>query len=198
MRNVDGRIPATKESSSRNIVGASNVLAAAGVIPYGNGLWQDLTTMASGPGLINAEKPTVGRLIGIMEFNQGWQTGHPVQNWGIPTFGRADIIRSGYVGYKVSMTAVGQEANYLAYLQGDRAMDVVGVRQTYTEWLAAYSAAGDGAKLGLFFGNASGFPIMAVVPFANIANPTLAGATFAGFVMTFENENEAVFVEFQS
>ena len=208
MRNVDGRVPALKESFSRVDIGAGNVISAAGAVPYGNGLWRDISTMDVDPGVVKTEKPAVGILVGIAEFNQGWQTGHPVQGWGVPTFGRADMIRKGYVGYKVAMTAVGQEANYLAYLQGDTTQDIATVRTVYDDWLAAYVGDPgatvpvlpvDGSKLALFFGNTSGFPIISVVSPVSGAlpvNPALTGATFAGYVEIFEPENEAVFVTF--
>jgi len=194
MRNVDGRVPALKESFSRVDIGPSNVLLAAGAVPYGNGLWRDITRMDVDPGVVHTEKPAVGLFIGVSEFNQGWQTGHPVQGWGVPQFGRADMIRKGYVGYKVTMTEVGEEANYLAYLQGDRTLDVPATRMVYSDWLAAYIAGADGCKLGMFFSNTSGFPIMAVLTVAQQANPTMAGATFGGFIEIFEPENEAVFL----
>jgi hypothetical protein len=77
-------------------------------------------------------------------------------------------------------------------LNGDTAQDVAGTRTTWKEWTAAYKAASDGDKLGIFFGNDSGFPIVSVVAKANVAAPTLANAAFAGFAIVFEKENEAV------
>ena len=197
MRNVDGRVPALKQSFSRVDIGVANVIAAAGAVPWGNALWRDITTMDVDPGVVKTEKPATGIFVGILEFNQGWQTGHPVQNWGVPTFGRSDMINKGYVGYKVAMTAVGQEANYLAYLQGDRTQDIAAVRRFYPDWMTAYIAAPDGSKLGLFFSNASGFPIISVVAAVSgvlPAAPALANATFAGYIDIFEPENETVFV----
>jgi len=196
MRNVDGRVPALKESFSRVDIGVANVLETAGAVPYGNGLWRDISRMNVDPGVVKTEKPDVGILVGIAEFNQGWQTGHPVQGWGVPTFGRADMIRKGYVGYKVTMTGVGLAEDYLAYLQGDNTQDVETTRQVYSDWMELYIAAGDGAKLGIFFDNLSGFPIMSVIAAANQAAPTMTGATFGGFVEIFEPENEAVFLTF--
>lgn len=196
MRNVDGRVPALKQGFSRVDIGAANVLVNAGVVTYGNGLWRDISRMDVEPGVVKTEKPANGVLCGIAEFNQGWQTGHPVQGWGVPAYSRADMICKGYVGYKVWMAAIGQEANYLAYLQGDKAQDVNTVRLMYDDVIALYKAAADGSKLGMFFGNASGFPLISVIAPANLAAPAMTGATFAGFVEIFEPEHEAVFLSF--
>jgi hypothetical protein len=197
MRSVDGRIPAMKQSFSRLDIGQANVLAAAGAVTWGNALWRDTSRIDVEPGVVHTEKPDVGFLCGILEFNQGYQTGHPVQNWGLPDFGRSDMICTGYVGYKVAMAAVGQEDNYLAYLQGDRSQDTDTVRTIYSDWMTDYATNGaDGSRLGLFFANDSGFPIMSVIAAADVGSPTLAGATFAGLVEIFEPENESVYVSF--
>jgi hypothetical protein len=94
------------------------------------------------------------------------------------------------------MTSVGQEANYLAYLQGTKAQDIPAVRKLYADVITAYKAAADGSKLGMFFGNASGFPLITVLAPADQAAPSMTGATFAGFVEIFEPEHEAVFLSF--
>lgn len=174
MRNADGRIPALKESFSRVDIGGGSVYSAAGATPYGNGLWRDLPNFADEPGVVKAEKPEKGVFVGVIEFNQGWQTGHPVQGWGIPAYGRSDMIRKGLVGYKVAMAGIGSDASYLSYLKGDKTADNVGVRTTYKDWVQALSEADDGAKLGLFFSHVSGSPIISVV------EPEAQTASYAG------------------
>lgn len=192
MRNADGRIPALQLPVGRFAIDAANALYGADIIPWGNGLWGDLTSIDTRPGLTHAEKPTVGRFIGVLKFNQGWQAGQPVQPNGLPSYSKGTIIAKGPVGYKTAMAAVGKEEEYFAYLNGDTAQNAAGTRTTWKEWVAAYKAASDGDKLGIFFGNDSGFPIVSVVAKASLAAPTLTGATFAGFAIVFEKENEAV------
>ncbi len=197
MRNVDGRVPALKQSFSRIDIGAGSVLNTLGVIPYGNGLWRDITRIDVDPGVVITDKPTKGILVGVAEFNQGLQTGHPVQNWGIPKFMRSDMINKGYIGYKVTMTGVGQEAHYLEYLKGNKTKDIDTVREVYSDWMSAYAQGDDGSRLALCFSNASGFPIMFVCADPkNIIDSLPASTTFGGFVEIFEPENEAVFISF--
>jgi hypothetical protein len=133
--------------------------------------------------------------VGTLLFEQGWQAGNPVRNYGLPTYSKGTIIREGLVGYKVSMAAVGQEANYFDYLRADPARDVDSVRRVYSNWMDALKAGADGDKLGIFFANASGFPIVSLVPRAQLAAPVLTGATFGGFAVVFESENECIYFD---
>lgn len=192
MRNADGRIPAIQESFSAMNIGGGSALAAEGAVPWGNALWLDQAQLETKPGTVFADKPTKGILVGVVKFDQAWQTGHPVLGWGLQAaFAKGTRIRSGLVGYKQSMQAVGDEANYLALLKGNMTHDVDTVRLVYSDWVAALAAANEGDRLGLFFGNASGFPIIQVVPAGTV--PELANATFGGFGEIFENENQTVF-----
>lgn len=198
MKNSDGRIPALKEGYSKLNIGGGSVFAADGVIPYGNALWRDTNTIDTLSGQVQGDAPTKGWLVGIMQFDQAIQTGHPVQGWGLTQYMKGTLVRKGLVGYKQTMTAVGQEANYLALLKGDSTKDVGTVRKVYADWMATLKAGAAGDRLALFFGNASGIPIISLVLAATIAAgtvPTLANTTFGGWVTILEKENEAVFVD---
>jgi hypothetical protein len=195
MRNVNGRIPALEESWSRLVLGASNPLYDAYVVPPGNGLWLDLANIDTAPHALHAGKPAKGLLSGVLKFNQGWQTGNPVQNWGIPPYSTGTLIRRGPVGYKVAMTAAGQEEDYIKCLQGDKAADIPTVRTTFKEWMAAWKAGADGSRLGIFFADSSGFPVVSLVPAASLSNPVLADAGFGGFAEVVEPENEAIYFD---
>ena len=195
MRNVDSRVPALVQPIGRMSIGDANVLSDDGVVPYGNGLWRDIPTMATRSGIAYAQKPAAGFIAGVLNFNQGWQAGHPVMPHGIPSYSKGEIITKGLVAYKTAMAGVGQEEEYLAYLKGDATQNIPAARTTYTEWMTMLAAGGDGAKLGLFIANDSGFPVVVTVAAANQAAPTLTGATFAGFGIVFERENEAVFFD---
>lgn len=198
MRNSDNRIPALTEGYSRMNIGAGNVLYAEGCAPWGCGLWRDTDAIDSAPGAVHANKPTKAWFVGALKFEQGQQTGHPVQGWGMPTFSRGTLVRKGLMGYKVTMAAVGQEANFLAYLKGDKTKDVVGVRLLYEDWIAALKAGADGDKLALFFANASGFPVISLVLAANVGAPALANTTFGGWIEVLEPENQAVYIELRA
>ena len=192
MRNADGRIPALQQPIGRIIIGSDNVLSVDGVVPWGNGFWRDIAHIDTRTGYCHAEKPARAFLAGVLKFNQGWQAGHPVVPWGVPNYSRGDMVSKGPVGYKHAMVAVGGEADYLDYIKGVSSKDVPAVRTTWKEWVAMYKAGNDGDRLGLFIANDSGFPVVALVPRANIASPTLADATFAGFASIFEKEHEAI------
>jgi hypothetical protein len=194
MRNSDGRIPALQEGASSFTIGASSALFTDGIIPWGNGLWRDLNQIDTKPGAVFSDKPTKAEFVGVLKFEQGLQTGHPVAGHGMQAaFMKGTLVRSGLVGFKQSMQAVGDEANYLLYLKGVVAQDVNTVRLVYSDWVAALKAGADGDKLGLFFGNASGFPIVSLVAAANVGAPTLANTVFAGFAEVYEKENNAIY-----
>jgi hypothetical protein len=194
MRNSDGRIPAVQLPIGRLVVSGASVLYIDGAVPWGNGLWRDISTVDTSPGAVYTAKPAKSRFIGILKFNQGWQAGHPIAPWGLPAYSKGTVVNKGFVGYKHAMAAVGQESNYLAYLKGDKTKDDVAVRTTYDEWMAAFKAGAEGSRLGLFFANDSGFPLVSVV--ANPAAPTLANATFAGFALDeYQKEHKAVYFD---
>ena len=195
MRSVDGRIPALEESFARCVIGATSPMFDSMVVPWGNALWVDMSTVDTEPHVIQSVKPADAFFVGVLKFEQGVQTGNPIQPYGLPPFTRGTVIRKGYVGYKTSMPAVGIETDYTGYLLGDETKDVDTARSTYGEWMDILKAGADGDRLGLFFGNDSGFPIVSLVLAANIASPTLANATFGGFAEIFEPENEAIYFD---
>jgi hypothetical protein len=197
MRSVDGRIPALEQPIGQMRIAAGHVLEVPDSLPWGVGLWRNIAEMDTAPGAVHASKPTKGFLAGLLKFNQGWQAGNPIIPWGVPRYSKAVMVSKGLVGFKTAMAAVGQEDEYLGYLKGDTAQDIATVRTTYKDWITAYKQASttDGSKLGLFVGNDSGFPIVSVVLKANLAAPTLTGATFAGFAEVFEKEHEAIFFD---
>jgi hypothetical protein len=207
MRNVDGRVPALKEGFAKAVIGNANPLLDPYVIPWGNALWIAPANIDTQPHTVYAQKPAAKSwLQGVLSFEQGWQTGNPVQNYGLPPYSRGTIIRKGYVGYKTAMAAGGDPDDYLAYLQGDTSKDTGTVRTLYTDWMAELKAAADGLRLALFFDDTSGFPVVSAVsvtgelldaggsPVGIVpVVPVLAGATFAGLAEVLEPENTAVY-----
>jgi hypothetical protein len=95
------------------------------------------------------------------------------------------------------MAGTGQAAAYLEYLKGDRSagVDAVTVRTLYADWAAAWKATAAGSKLGLFFDNNTGFPVVSAVLAANLASPSLAGCTFGGYAEVFAKEHERVYFD---
>jgi hypothetical protein len=192
-RNVDGRIPALRESWSRIIIDPANPLYTDNAVTWGNGFWYDLANIDTQPHALHAEKPATSQFAGILLFEQGRQTGNPILPYGLPAYSTGTLVRLGEIGYKTALFSLGVADDYYAYLKGDASKDVPTVRSTFKDWLALLKAAADGSKLGLFFDNNSGFPYVAVVAAASLANPTVAGATFGGFATIVEPENEAIF-----
>lgn len=193
MRNLDGRIPALQLPIGRMVIDAANVLSDDGIIPWGNAMWRNNGAIDTAPGYCHAAKPALGEFIGILKFNQGWQAGNAVQPWGVPAYSKGVIVNKGLVGYKHALKDAAQVDNYLKYLKGDSSQDVDTVRTTYKEWVAALKAGAADSKLGIFFDNDSGFPIVSVI--ADPASPSLSGAAFGGFAVVFEREHEAVFFD---
>jgi hypothetical protein len=220
MRSVDGRIPALEESFSKLVLAVANPMFDDGVVPWGNALWLDLANIDTQPHTMHGEKPTLARIAGVLKFDQGWQTGNPVQNYGLPLYSKGALIRNGLVGYKVSLAVGADVEDYAAYLTGDSSQDVPATRTTYAEWVAALKTGPDGGNLAIFFENTSGFPLVTVVSEAmrsaealvgspgttysqadfstvavSLGNPVLAGHTFGGYAKVFEPENKAVFFD---
>jgi hypothetical protein len=196
MRAVNGRIPSLVEGYSRIAIDSASALYAPDVVPWGNALWRDVGEVDTRPGVRYAQAPS-GKpsLVGVIEFNQGWQASNPVQPYGMPSYSTGSVIRKGLVGYEHAMTGVSQADAYLKYLQGDKdpAVDVNTVRTLYADWVAAWKAAAAGSKLGLFFDNSTGFPVVSAVPAASLAAPALAGCTFGGFAEVLAKEFERIY-----
>jgi hypothetical protein len=198
MRSVDARLPSLVEGFSRIVVDPASELSVPDVVPWGNALWREVNEIDTRPGVRYAQAPSVKpSLIGVLEFNQGWQASNPIQPYGMPSYSTGSIIRKGLVGYEHAMTAVNQAANYLKYIQGDRdaGVDVNTVRTLYADWAAAWKAAAAGSKLGLFFDDFTGFPVVSVVLAADLPAPALAGCTFGGFAEVFAQEHERVYFQ---
>jgi hypothetical protein len=191
MRSVDGRIPALQLPIGRIVIKADHVLFDDGLVPWGHALWRDNGAIDTAPGAVHVTNIAKGEFVGVLKFNQGWQAGNPVQPWGLPAYSKGVIVRNGLVGYKTALAAASQVDNYCKFLKGDSDQDSATVRTTYQEWVTALKAGAAGSKLGLFFDDVSGFPVVSVV--ANPANPTVTGMTFGGFAVVFEREHEAVF-----
>jgi hypothetical protein len=187
------RIPALVESDARCVIDAANPLSEPYVVPWGSGLWLDQAQMENQPHTVHAEKPSKGVLTGLLKFEQGWQTGNPVVNWGAPPYTRMSVIRKGLVGYKVALASLSVLENYVAYLKGERTDDAKAAINVYKDWVATWAAGAADSRLGLFFENTSGLPIVSLV--TTPASPTLAGASFAGFAEVFEPENATIFFD---
>jgi hypothetical protein len=200
MRAVNGRIPSLVEGYSRIVVDPANALYTPDVIPWGNALWREVGEIDVRPGVRYAQAPaTKPSIIGVFEFNQGWQASNPIQPYGMPSYSTGSIIRKGLVGYEHAMAGVNQADNYLKYIQGDTdaAVDVDTVRTLYADWVATWKAAAAGSKLGLFFDNETGFPVVSVVLAASLAAPALTGCTFGGFAEVFAKEFERIYFDIQ-
>jgi hypothetical protein len=220
MRSVDGRIPALEESFAKALAKADNPLFADGVLPWGNALWLDLASIHTQPHTVHAEKPAKAKIAGVVKFEQGWRTGNPVQNWGLPLYSRGTVIRDGLVGYKVAMNSVADPENYLAYLRGDESKDASSVRTTYDMWVDALRSGADRSNLALFFSQTSGFPVVLVATpydvlggapgttyskddFDGLTDLTgfavrteaIGGLSFGGMAKVFEPENKAIYFD---
>jgi hypothetical protein len=196
MRAVNGRIPSLVEGYSRIVVDPANVLYEPDVIPWGNGLWREVDEIDTRPGARHAQAPSVKpSLVGIFEFNQGWQASNPIQPFGMPSYSTGTVIRQGLVGYEHAMTDADQAADYLKYIKGDAAQNIPAVRTLYADWVASWKAAAAGSKLGLFFENESGFPVVSVVLAASLSAPVLTGCTFGGFAEVFAKEFERIYFD---
>ena len=198
MGNVNGRVPALTEGFSRIVLDAGNPLFAPDVVAWGNGLWREIDEIDTRPGVLHGQAPSVKpALFGILHFNQGWQASNPIQPYGMPSYTTGTIVRRGYVGYETAMTDASQTDGYLKYLQGDAAQDVPAVRSLYGDWVTMWKNAAAGSKLGIFFENSSGFPIVAAVPPAQLSAPVLSGAVFGGFAEVLIKEQERIYFDIQ-
>jgi hypothetical protein len=198
MRAVNGRIPSLVEGYSRIVVDSSNMLYTPDVVPWGNALWREVNEIDTRPSVRYAQAPSVKpMLMGVLEFNQGWQASNPIQPYGMPSYSTGSIVRKGLVGYEHALVAPDQAAAYLKYIQGDKsaAVDVNTVRTLYADWVAAWKGAAAGSRLALFFDDDTGFPVVSVVLAADVASPSLTGCTFGGYAEVFAKEHERVYFE---
>jgi hypothetical protein len=198
MRAVNGRIPSLVEGYSRIVVDPASVLSVPDVVPWGNALWREVNEIDVRPGVRYAQAPSVKpSIVGILEFNQGWQASNPIQPFGMPAYSTGAIIRQGLVGYEHAMAAVSKAAEYLKYVQGDKsaAADVNTVRTLYADWVDSWKSAAAGSKLALFFDDATGFPVISTVLKADLAGPALTGCTFGGFAEVFAKEFERIYFD---
>jgi hypothetical protein len=198
MRAVNGRIPSLVEGYSRIVVDPANVLAVPNIVPWGNALWRDVGEVDDRPGVRYTQAPlTKPMIVGVLEFNQGWQASNPIQPYGMPSYSTGSIIRQGLVGYEHAMAGVSKATEYLKYLQGDKStgINVNTVRTLYSDWMTAWKSAAAGSKLALFFDNTTGFPIVSVVAAADLASPALTGSTFGGFAEIIAKEFERIYFD---
>jgi hypothetical protein len=192
MRSVDGRVPALTEGFSKLVMATNHALYTEGVVPWGNGLWLDRDIIATSPHTLKCARPTKSLFAGVLKFEQGWQTGNPVKNWGLPLYSRGTVIRNGLVGYKVAKVSNASVANYIGYLQGDPSKDINTIRSTYEDWVALFAGLTESTQgLGLFFELTTGFPI---VMSYTLASPP-ASPVFAGKAKIFEPENQTIYFD---
>jgi hypothetical protein len=191
MRNADGRVAAITQSGTIDLTANAALIEA---VPFGNGLVRlledaDLTS-------INALKSgaagdSVYQFAGVVKYEPAWAISHPVQNWGIPAFSKFTAITRGIVGYKFSQKSGQTNANYLAFLKGDKTK--VTAIDTFDDWMTALAAATDiGATLYLLVSLLTGFPrvIVGGPNRKNVAVP--AGFMLIAQAVVFEPENGMV------
>ncbi len=188
MRNADGRVAAITQSGTIDMTGNAAVTAA---VPYGNGLIRLLSDVtAADVNALRSGAPgaSVYQFAGVVKYEPGWAISHPVQNWGIPAFSKFTAITRGIVGYKFSQKAGQSNADYLAFLKGDKTK--VTAIDTFTNWSAALAAAVTiGSTLYLLLSVTTGFPRV-IVGVANRAAITVpAGFMLVGQAAVFEPEN---------
>jgi hypothetical protein len=188
MRNADGRVAAITQSGTIDMTGNAAVTAA---VPYGNGLIRLLSDVtAADVNALRSGAPgaSVYQFAGVVKYEPGWAISHPVQNWGIPAFSKFTAITRGIVGYKFSQKVGQSNADYLAFLKGDKTK--VTAIDTFTNWAAALAAAPTiGSTLYLLLSVTTGFPRV-IVGVANRAAITVpAGFMLVGQAAVFEPEN---------
>ena len=189
MRNADGRVAAITQSGTLDLTGNTIFPNAA---PFGNGLMRvlgDASTVAS----VNALKSglpedKIYAFAGVIKYEPGWAISHPAQNWGIPPFSKFTCITRGIVGYKFSQKSGQSNADYLAFIMGNKAK--VTAIDTYADWMAMLSAATTiGQTLYLLINQLTGFPsvVLGVANRASVVIP--AGFMLVGEAVVFEPEN---------
>jgi hypothetical protein len=188
MRNADGRLAAITQSGTIDLTANSAVQAA---VPFGSGLVR-LLSDADADG-INSLKcgvlaDSVYKFAGLVKYEPGWAISHPVQNWGIPSFSKFTAITRGIVGFKFSQKSGQSDADYLAFIKGDKSK--VTAIDTFDDWMTALSAATViGSSLYLLVSITTGFPrVMVGAPNRNSVSVP-AGYVLVAEAVVFEPEN---------
>ena len=187
MRNADGRVAAITQSGTIDV---SDNAAVTQAVPFGNGLIRLFSDVASDANILKsgAAGNSVYQFAGIVKYEPGWAISHPVQNWGIPSFSKFTAITRGIVGYKFSQKSGQSNADYLAFLKGDKTK--VTAIDTYTEWLAALAAATViGSNLYLLISVLTGFPKVIVGGPDKHSVGVPVGHILVGQAVVFEPEN---------
>ncbi len=203
MRSVDGRVPALKESFTNIIPHFTDADPVGPVAPFGCGLWRDARDQRTERGTVYVDSGGTGSgdsvFAGILEFNQGITTGHPVANVGLQAYMKGEVVISGLVGYKSFMPQgdlVTSMNNYAAWLADPHnpTLDLATHRMTYQEVLTEMDAGGV-EYLGLGIHSATGFPhpllLRKTAGVSYNASPT--DFYLVGLAEVFEPENETIY-----
>jgi len=191
MRNADGRVAAITQSGTIDITDNAADLEA---VPFGNGLIRlledagltDVNALKSG-----APGDSVYQFAGVVKYEPGWAISHPVQNWGIPAFSKFTAISRGIVGYKFSQKSGQSNADYLAFLKGNKAK--VTAIDTFEDWMDALAAATViGSNLYLLISVLTGFPKVVVGGPDKHSVSIPAGHMLVAQAVVFEPENGMV------
>ena len=192
MKNADGRVAAITQSGTLDLTG-NTVLTPAVLpaVPYGNGLIRligdshaaTINSLRSG-----APGSSVYQFAGVVKYEPGWAASHPVQNWGIPAFSKFTAITRGIVGYKFSQKAGQSNADYMAFVKGDKTK--VTAIDTFDDWMAALHAATViGSTLDLLMSIVTGLPRVIVGGPNRFGIAVPAGHMLIGQAAVFEPEN---------
>jgi uncharacterized repeat protein (TIGR02543 family) len=191
MRNADGRVAAITQSGTIDLSDNAAVTAA---VPFGNGLIRlledanvsEINALKSG-----APGDSVYQFAGVVKYEPGWAISHPVQNWGIPAFSKFTAITRGIVGYKFSLKSGQANADYLAFLKGDKSK--VTAIDTFDDWMTALAAADViGSNLYLLISVLTGFPKVVVGGPDKHSVVIPAGHMLIAQAVVFEPENGMV------
>ena len=191
MRNADGRVAAITQSGTIDLTGNAAVTEA---VPFGNGLLRlledanisEINALKSG-----AAGDSVYQFAGIVKYEPGWAISHPVQNWGIPAFSKFTAITRGIVGFKFSQKSGQTNADYLAFLKGDKSK--VTAIDTFDDWMTALAAATViGSNLYLLISVLTGFPKVVVGGPDKHTVVIPAGHMLVAQAVVFEPENGMV------
>jgi uncharacterized repeat protein (TIGR02543 family) len=187
MRNADGRVAAITQSGIIDLTGNAVALNA---VPFGNGLIRVLGDVDTESNLLKsgAAGNSVYQFAGVVKYEPGWAISHPVQNWGIPAFSKFTAITRGIVGYKFSQKTAQPNADYLAFLKGDKSK--VTAIDTYQDWMDALAAAAViGSNLYLLISVITGFPKVVVGGPDKHTVVIPAGHMLVAQAVVFEPEN---------